>query len=112
MRREKSTSFPAKRDPGRAGAFIELFGIEQKNDAGEKVDYTTEDCDITNSTSVILTSVSGNDAAIVAALKMGLSLLSGALTLSIIRRACSSGFIAWTGAIRARPAARDSGWRS
>ena len=41
-----------------------LFGIEQKNDAGEKVDYTTEDCDITNSTSVMLTSVSGNDAAI------------------------------------------------
>ena len=112
MRREKSTSFPAKRDPGRAGAFIELFGIEQKNDAGEKVDYTTEDCDITKSTSVMLTSVSGNDAAIVAALKMGLSLLSGALTLSSIRRACSSGSIAWTGAIRARPAARDSGWRS
>ena len=49
---------------GTRGAFIELFGIEQKNDAGEKVDYTTEDCDITNSTSVMLTSVSGNDAAI------------------------------------------------
>ena len=49
---------------GTRGAFIELFGIEQKNDAGEKVDYTTEDCDITNSTSVMMTSVSGNDAAI------------------------------------------------
>jgi len=49
---------------GTRGAFIELFGIEQKNEAGEKVDYTTEACDITNSTSVMMTSVSGNDCAI------------------------------------------------
>ena len=27
---------------GTRGAFIELFGIEEKNDAGEKVDMTTE----------------------------------------------------------------------
>ncbi len=49
---------------GTRGAFIELFGIEQKNEAGEKVDYTTDECDITNSTSVMMTSVSGNDCAI------------------------------------------------
>lgn len=49
---------------GTRGAFIELFGIEQKNEAGEKIDCTTDECDITNSTSVMMTSVSGNDSAI------------------------------------------------
>ena len=49
---------------GTRGAFIELFGIEQKNEAGEKVDYTTDECDITNSTSVMMTSVAGNENAI------------------------------------------------
>ena len=34
---------------GTRGAFVELFGIEQKNEAGEKIDYTTDECDITNS---------------------------------------------------------------
>ena len=49
---------------GTRGAFIELFGIEQKNEDGEKIDYTTDDCDITNSTSVMMTTVAGNDCAI------------------------------------------------
>ena len=49
---------------GTRGAFIELFGIEQKNAEGKKIDYTTDDCDITNSTSVMMTSVAGNDCAI------------------------------------------------
>lgn len=49
---------------GTRGAFIELFGIEQKDETGAKIDYTTEDCDITNSTSVMMTSVAGNDSAI------------------------------------------------
>ena len=49
---------------GTRGAFIELFGIEQKNADGVKIDYTTDDCDITNSTSVMMTSVAGNDCAI------------------------------------------------
>lgn len=49
---------------GTRGAFIELFGIEQKNEAGEKIDCTTDECDITNSTSVMMTSVAGNDCAI------------------------------------------------
>lgn len=49
---------------GTRGAFIELFGIEQKNEAGEKVDYTTEDAEITNSTSVMMTTIAGNTEAI------------------------------------------------
>ena len=49
---------------GSRGAFIELFGIEQKDADGNKVDYTTDEADITNSTSVMMTSVSGNPSAI------------------------------------------------
>ena len=49
---------------GTRGAFIELFGIEQKDENGNKVDYTTDEADITNSTSVMMTSVSGNPSAI------------------------------------------------
>ena len=49
---------------GTRGAFIELFGVEQKNDAGEKIDMTTLDAEITNSTSVMMTTVSGNEKAI------------------------------------------------
>ena len=45
---------------GTRGAFIELFGIEQKNEAGEKVDHTTLDAVITNSTSVMMTTVAGD----------------------------------------------------
>lgn len=45
---------------GTRGAFIELFGIEQKNDAGEKVDMTTEDANVTNSTNVMITTISGD----------------------------------------------------
>lgn len=49
---------------GTRGAFVELFGIEQKDASGNKVDYTTENADITNSTSVMMTSVSSNKNAI------------------------------------------------
>ena len=49
---------------GTRGAFIELFGVEQKDASGEKVDYTTEEAAITNSTSVMLTSVAGDEHAI------------------------------------------------
>ena len=48
---------------GTRGAFIELFRIEEKKD-GEKVDMTTDDAQITNSTSVMLTTVAGDDYAI------------------------------------------------
>ena len=49
---------------GTRGAFIELFGIEQKDTDGNKVDYTTEEAMITNSTSVMMTSVAGDKYAI------------------------------------------------
>lgn len=49
---------------GTRGAFIELMGIEVKNDAGEKVDMTTDEAVVTNSTAVMLTTVAGNDYAI------------------------------------------------
>jgi len=49
---------------GTRGAFIELFGIEEKNEAGEKVDRTTESAEITNNTAVMLTTVAGDANAI------------------------------------------------
>ena len=49
---------------GTRGAFIELFGVEVKNDAGEKVDMTTEEASVTNNTSVMMTTVAGDDYAI------------------------------------------------
>ena len=42
---------------GTRGAFIELFGIEKKNEEGNKIDYTTDAASITNSTSVMMTTV-------------------------------------------------------
>ena len=45
---------------GTRGAFIELFGIEKKNEEGKKVDYTTEEASTTNSTSVMMTTVEGD----------------------------------------------------
>ena len=48
---------------GTRGAFIELFGIEDEID-GEKVDMTTQEAQITNSTSVMMTTVAGDDYAI------------------------------------------------
>lgn len=49
---------------GTRGAFIELFGVEQKNDAGEKVDYTTVEATVTNNTSVMMTTVANDEYAI------------------------------------------------
>lgn len=48
---------------GTRGAFVELFGVEQEEN-GEKVDKTTEEASITNSTSVMLTTVAGDPNAI------------------------------------------------
>lgn len=45
---------------GTRGAFVELLGIEQKGENGEKVDYTTVEATITNSTEVMLRSVAGD----------------------------------------------------
>ena len=49
---------------GTRGAFIELFGIEQKDENGEKVDYTTDEANFTNSTSVMMSTVAGDEYAI------------------------------------------------
>ncbi len=49
---------------GTRGAFIELFGVEEKNEAGEKVDNTTEEASVTNNTAAMLTTVAGDEYAI------------------------------------------------
>lgn len=49
---------------GTRGAFIELFGLEEKNSDGEKVDLTTQNAIVTNSTSVMLTTVAEDGSAI------------------------------------------------
>lgn len=49
---------------GTRGAFIELFGIEEKDANGQKVDHTTEEATITNSTEVMMTTVAGDVASI------------------------------------------------
>lgn len=45
---------------GTRGAFIELFGVEGKDAEGNKVDNTTDEATIVNSTSVVITTVAGN----------------------------------------------------
>lgn len=49
---------------GTRGAFVELFGVMEKDESGEEVDHTTEEAVITNSTDVMLTSVAGDTYAI------------------------------------------------
>ena len=62
---KKSISVLSREDgSGTRGAFIELFGIEKKDASGKKVDYTTDEAAITNSTAVMLTSVAGDGYAI------------------------------------------------
>lgn len=62
---EKEIAVISREDgSGTRGAFVELFGIEQKNADGQKVDMTTIEAEITNSTSVMLTNISGNPYAI------------------------------------------------
>ena len=62
---KKSITVLSREDgSGTRGAFIELFGIEKKDANGKKVDYTTDEAAITNSTAVMLTSVAGDNYAI------------------------------------------------
>ena len=61
---QKITVVSREDGSGTRGAFVELTGVEEKNDAGEKIDYTTEDAEITNSTSVMMTTIAGNTQAI------------------------------------------------
>lgn len=49
---------------GTRSAFVELFGLEEKDSNGNKQDMTTNQAAITNSTSVMMTSVASDPAAI------------------------------------------------
>lgn len=49
---------------GTRGAFIELFGIEQKDEAGKKVDYTIDTAAVTDSTAVMMLTVAQDRQAI------------------------------------------------
>ena len=49
---------------GTRGAFIELFGVEEKDADGNKVDKTTKGAEIASKTDVVLTSVASNPYAI------------------------------------------------
>ena len=49
---------------GTRGAFIELFGIEQKNDDGTKKDLTTKEAIIAKQTDVMMTNIAGDKYAI------------------------------------------------
>lgn len=62
---KKTISVMSREDgSGTRGAFIELFGVERKDANGKKIDYTTDEAAITNSTAVMLTSVAGDRYAI------------------------------------------------
>jgi phosphate transport system substrate-binding protein len=49
---------------GTRGAFVELFGIEEKTANGNKIDHTTSAAEITNNTAVMMMTVSGDERAI------------------------------------------------
>ena len=49
---------------GTRGAFVELFGLSEKDSKGNTVDQTTPSAIVTNSTSVMLTTVAGDQSAI------------------------------------------------
>lgn len=49
---------------GTRGAFVELFGIEEKGADGKKMDMTIDSAEITNNTSVMMTTVAGDPSAI------------------------------------------------
>lgn len=49
---------------GTRGAFIELMGVEVKDEAGNKKDMTTEEAVIANKTDIVLTSVAGDPYAV------------------------------------------------
>ena len=49
---------------GTRSAFVELTGVEEKNEAGEKVDNITVEAIVTNSTNVMMTTVAGDPSAI------------------------------------------------
>ena len=62
---DRSISVVSREDgSGTRGAFIELFGIEEKDAEGNKTDMTTQEAIVVNSTDVVLTTVAGDESAI------------------------------------------------
>jgi len=49
---------------GTRGAFIELFGIEEKDSSGNKIDHTISTAEINDSTGIMLTNIAGNQNAV------------------------------------------------
>lgn len=49
---------------GTRGAFVELFGVEEKDADGNKIDHTTDEAITTNNTAVMMTTVSGDKYAV------------------------------------------------
>lgn len=49
---------------GTRGAFIELTGVQQKNADGKDQDYTYAEADFVNGTSLVITTVAGNEYAV------------------------------------------------
>ena len=49
---------------GTRGAFIELVGVEQKDSSGKKIDMTSEDAVVVNSTATVITTVAGDESSI------------------------------------------------
>lgn len=60
---QSGTINPISREEGSGtrGAFVELFGIEEKDDQGNKVDKTDTSIEVTNSTAAVIQSVIGNE---------------------------------------------------
>lgn len=52
--------YSREKGSGTRGAFIELFGIEEKNADGEKVDLTSDSANITDTTAVMLQQIKGD----------------------------------------------------
>ncbi len=63
-RRTQLTPVSREDGSGTRGAFVELFGIEGKDEQGRDMDMTTDYAEITNSTAVMLMTVEGNPNAI------------------------------------------------
>lgn len=58
------TAITREEGSGTRGAFIELTGVEEKNDAGEKVDNTYAGAPTQNSTNGVMTTVANDETAI------------------------------------------------
>ena len=61
---QKITVVSREDGSGTRGAFVELTGVEEKNDAGEKVDNTTVDATVANSTNNVMQTVQADETAI------------------------------------------------